>query len=1055
MTSEIESEASLGRSAAQPAWLEWLRAQGDMGKRVASFDWAATSLGPITAWPVNARAAVMICVGSLFPITLRLGSDLVLIYNDASREVYGEDRYAQALGRTSDEVWPEAANQTGHLAVGVATTGQPFFTSDGVVYLNREVPGQECYFTFAFSAIVEDDGTTSGVLSTFVETTRRVLAERRFRTLERLGHEITAAQADSELAALAMQIVSENPSDHPAGTLYRAPRPGQQAAVALATFGEPLEGPQVDELVRASLADGVPRHDLGEGHSARRLHAYPVLQPDGEAPTHVLLLRHHKSRPWDSELDGYFALVTASLRNVLLTQAELWAQRRQVAKATALDAAKSAFFAGVSHELTTPLALISAPLADILDRDEQLSARTRHDLVLANASVDRLSRMVEAMLDFSRMEAGRVVPRLQETDIALAARGLCAAFAPTLERAGLQFAVDAAPLPRPALVDRDFLERILLNLLSNAVKFTAVGTVGVRLADDGDAYLVEVSDTGPGIAPEDHDRVFARFERLSPPSGGRAAAGAGIGLAMVRQLTELLGGTVELQSALGEGSRFTVRLPYRPPVADVEGQSITPRRAESFLAEFETWPAQRERRTESEQPRLVVVEDDAHLSRFLSDSLSDAYQVESAGDGEAGLAAIRARRPDVVLTDLSMPGMDGLQLVRAIREDPALRDLPVILLSARSGDHEAALGLGRGADDYIAKPFTMVDLRARIAANLERARERTTDAAWRRAVIAAIHDGLLIFDSDGLVLEMNQSVCDLLGYTMADGPFRPPYPWWPTEEEDAEARAEIVAAHDRARRGEHQTGEFRFFRRDRQPLWVRVTDAPVTQRESGLSANVRTIRDITRERAARERRAAAAQVSADLATIDDLETLLAVAEHGLAVLFEGGTTVQLRTDRGREVLLSEGVAVTAQDLPEPVRTGLGGTTNPDARSLRPGILLVPRSSASGLRAWVQFPRPRRIGPDEMIVADLLAQAFALAVDRVIAAQRAADREANLQVAMESHRLIGQAIGILVERHRLLPAQAFDRLRATSQNRNLKLREVARRVIETGAEPEDV
>ncbi|MFZ0531138.1 MAG: ANTAR domain-containing protein, partial [Propionicimonas sp.] len=186
---------------------------------------------------------------------------------------------------------------------------------------------------------------------------------------------------------------------------------------------------------------------------------------------------------------------------------------------------------------------------------------------------------------------------------------------------------------------------------------------------------------------------------------------------------------------------------------------------------------------------------------------------------------------------------------------------------------------------------------------------------------------------------------------------------------------------------------------------------------------------------------------------DDLDTLLAVAEQGFATLFEGGSTVQLSVDGERQVVIGGGL-VTPDDLPEQVRTGLAGEPSPDTTSRRPGILLVPRSSESGCRAWIQFPRPRRIGPDEMIVADLLAQAFALAVDRVFRAQKAADRETNLRVAVESHRLIGQAIGILVERHHILPAQAFERLKIASQNRNLKLREVARRVIETGQEPSD-
>jgi len=141
-------------------------------------------------------------------------------------------------------------------------------------------------------------------------------------------------------------------------------------------------------------------------------------------------------------------------------------------------------------------------------------------------------------------------------------------------------------------------------------------------------------------------------------------------------------------------------------------------------------------------------------------------------------------------------------------------------------------------------------------------------------------------------------------------------------------------------------------------------------------------------------------------------------------------------------------------LTEGARTGLAGSISADAANLRNGILLVPQINTTECRVWVEFPRRRRIGPDEMIVADLLAQAFGLAIDRLFTAQQAADRETNLSAALESHRHIGQAVGILVERYRLRPAQAFDRLRQASQHRNLKLRELASRVVETGADPED-
>lgn len=346
----------------------------------------------------------------------------------------------------------------------------------------------------------------------------------------------------------------------------------------------------------------------------------------------------------------------------------------------------------------------------------------------------------------------------------------------------------------------------------------------------------------------------------------------------------------------------------------------------------------------------------------------------------------------------------------------------------------------------------MADLEARLAANQETARANSIDAAWRQAVMRSIRDGLLIFDSEGLVLEMNQAFTDLLGYRLEDGPYRPPYPWWPTEAEDPEMLAEILNAHGQILAGGPVESEFRMYRRDRRPVWVRSGGATIHHEAIGTT-HLRTIRDITRSREARERRAAAAHVGQNLATVDDLAALIGIAEHGFALLFDGECTIQLGNGDGERRWFGASDTLASSDLPGEVLTGLGGETSPDTVSLRPGILLVPPAPDIDCRAWIQFPHPRRISLEEMIAADLMAAAFAAALRRVYVVQVAADREANLQHAVESHRLIGQATGILVERHRLMPSEAFARLRHASQKRNLKLRDLAARVIETGLEPE--
>lgn len=330
--------------------------------------------------------------------------------------------------------------------------------------------------------------------------------------------------------------------------------------------------------------------------------------------------------------------------------------------------------------------------------------------------------------------------------------------------------------------------------------------------------------------------------------------------------------------------------------------------------------------------------------------------------------------------------------------------------------------------------------------------ERSAGAGWRRAVMHALRDPLIILDPDGAVIEFNQAFTQLFGYELSDGPYEPPFPWWPTEEEDPEALHAMQSLHDDGLHGSDFDADLVLYTRDRRPIWVHATGASVELPFTGLSARIRVLRDITRDKQAQSRRAAAAVVSADFGRIDDLATLLGVAEHGFELLFDGGSTIQLDLDE--RYLFSAGQNLEPGDVDPDVAAGLAGRPSADTQSYRPGILLVPQASAYAARAWVHFPTPRRISTEEMIAADLLAQAFGLAVDRVVDRQRSADKQANLEQAIDSHRLIGQAVGILVERHRLLPGQAFDRLKQASQNRNLKLRDVAARVIQTGAEPED-
>jgi PAS domain S-box-containing protein len=449
-------------------------------------------------------------------------------------------------------------------------------------------------------------------------------------------------------------------------------------------------------------------------------------------------------------------------------------------------------------------------------------------------------------------------------------------------------------------------------------------------------------------------------------------------------------------------------------------------------------------------PRLLLVEGSVEMARFLCHTLADGFRVEVVADVPAAMAFLAAQVPDLVLCDLGDSDAHGHELISRIREDEQLKLVPIVLLSERAFGKDAASGLGSAVDDYLVKPFSVLELRARLEATLARSRERRLDIAWRRAVVRAMREALLIFDRDGMVLETNDAFTALFGYTLADGPIVPPYPWWPTEEEDPAGRAALLEAFTRTTRGMDVEGEYRMYRKDRTPLWVSSIGTVVSDAASGRTAYLRSLRDITREKEAQQRRAAAASVSRELMRAEDLELLLGVAERGFSVLF-GGTAALHFTGSAEDASdEAHGRLPLACDREQHAEPG------PSAGGHQPvpGLLITPGEERTDWDAWVQFDQPRVVGTDEVIVADMLALAFSQALDRVQAAVQFADQQAHLERAIESHRLIGQAVGILVERHRLLPAQAFERLRSASRLRSTGMRDLAVRVIETGAEPEE-
>ncbi len=525
-------------------------------------------------------------------------------------------------------------------------------------------------------------------------------------------------------------------------------------------------------------------------------------------------------------------------REILKRSEELAVANRELRDANAklgeLDAAKTAFFSNVSHEFRTPLTLMLGPIEDALQQEP--ASLDGEALRLVHRSAVRLLRLVNSLLDFSRLEAGRLRARFEPTDLAQMTAGLAGSFQSLVESAGMSLVVDCPPLREPVYVDPSQWEKIVSNLLSNAFKFTLEGEIAVRLRERDNVVDLMISDTGTGIPEHEVPRVFERFHRVEG-SRGRSFEGTGIGLALVHELVGLHGGSIGVESVAGRGTTFTVTIPLGSahlPQDRIATDATGGRSggAAASALEASQWisgstpaaaPEQPTKDAPTERERILVVDDNADMLNYVISLLEPHYCVDSAADGEAALALVETVAPDLILTDVTMPRMDGIALLRALRASPATRSIPLILLSARAGEEAVVEGLETGADDYLLKPFSARELLTRVRAHLDTARARTSalrasETRLRRLAESGII-GITVSDGDGRILEANDTFLRMVECSHADL-LAGEVAWEllvPTRDD--------AAAGTRAREGEYQ-------RKDGRRIPVLVAVAPLENEEN-------------------------------------------------------------------------------------------------------------------------------------------------------------------------------------------------------------------------------
>ena len=769
------------------------RPSTEMARLINEKDWSLTSVGSAENWSPALRMILSMLLANRFPLLLWWGPDYVQFYNDAYRPIPGA-KHPNSLGQPARECWAEIWHILKPLIDTPFAGGPPTWIEDFELVIRRSDFQEETHFTVAYSPVPDDTvpNGIGGVLATVHEISDKVIGERRLALLRELAARATEGRTADDACSIAAEVLCRYPKDLPFSLLYLLDGERNRAHL-VGTAGIAIDhaaGPAVIDLAEDSAYPWTPFARLAVRQNAiavvedlpSRLSDVPpgpwsdppctaVVVPIPSAKTgdvrgfliHGVSPRLHL----DDNYRTFFQLIAAQIATAV-SNAEAYEEERRRAEALAeIDRAKTIFFSNVSHEFRTPLTLMIGPLQDLLSKgDGELSPAARHQLELVNRNGARLLRLVNTLLDFSRIEAGRVQAVYRPTDLAAFTSELASVFRSATEKAGLRLTVDCNDVGEPVYVDRDMWEKIVLNLISNAFKFTFDGGITVTTSRVGDFAELRVRDTGVGIPADAMPKLFERFHRV-PNTRSRTHEGSGIGLALVQELIKLHGGSIRVESVLDQGTTFIVSIPFGQnhlPNQQLGGRpslSSTALGPTPFVEEALRWlpdssediqtPPDRDDlvRVSSAlsqagpRARILIADDNADMRQYLTRLLGAHYHVETAADGRSAISKVRERPPDLVLSDVMMPVVGGFELLKDLRADEKTRAIPVVLLSARAGEESRVEGMQAGADDYLVKPFSARELLARIGARLEIARLQKQAEAQLRVNKAELEQKVL------------------------------------------------------------------------------------------------------------------------------------------------------------------------------------------------------------------------------------------------------------------------------------------------------------------------
>ncbi|XGV98545.1 MAG: ATP-binding protein [Leptolyngbya sp. BL-A-14] len=795
----------------------------EMAALMRLYDWSQTPLGAVEQWSQSLKTSVRIMLTCRQPMFVWWGDALINLYNDAYCAILG-GKHPEALGKPASVVWQEIWEQVGPRAESALVHNEGTYDEALQLIMERNGYPEETYYTFSYSPVPDDQGKTSGIICANTDDTQRVIGERQLALLRELAARTADARTFDDACTLSAICLETNPYDLPFAIIYLID-PEKQCAVLAGTSGIEQTHPAVpksisldrDEAWRVAKVSKTNEaevisdlafqcHQLPTGAWDRPPHQAVVIPiaPSGRTgKAGILVIGLNPFRLYDDYYQGFLNLVAAQI-SASVANAQAYEEERKRSDALAeIDQAKTIFFSNVSHEFRTPLTLMLSPLEELTSSlEERLQPDEREQLHLIQRNGLRLQKLVNTLLDFSRIEAGRVQAAYEPTDLASFTAELASVFRSLVEQAGVALHIDCPPLPGVVYVDRDMWEKIVLNLLSNAFKFTFSGSITVRLRAVGETAVLSVEDTGVGIPEGELPQLFKRFHRVSGMRS-RTYEGSGIGLALVQELVKLHGGTIHVTSQVDRGTTFTITLPFGsvhlPHDRLGASRTLTPTtlRADSYVEEASQWLPNEEKHnwerrhghlaassptafsppTTPFSARILLVDDNVDMQNYVKRLLNQYWHVETAQDGVEALEIIARQPPDLVLSDVMMPNLDGFGLLHALRNDTRTKEIPFILLSARAGEESRIEGLEAGADDYLTKPFSARELLARVESNLKLAQLRQKAAQQEQTlrlevqaakdnlehVLSRIGDQFIALDREWCYTYANDRVTEVTG----------------------------------------------------------------------------------------------------------------------------------------------------------------------------------------------------------------------------------------------------------------------------------------------------